>query len=305
MDTACYFIKDTAIFGSFPTQDSVHELERLGVTHFIDLTTDREQVDKVKPYVTMCKYIRFPIEDRYIPSDMYAYSILILNLCIVLDALKDDEKMYIHCRAGLGRSGVVVASILSYRFNMCPEMAIEQATKSLEHRKVLKDKWRKIGVPQTFYQKKFLYRFLHPLNVYKSYMNASTFGFSNYSPHTVTTSDGTMFPTAEAMCQSYKCPWDKDYVQQLLKSKSGYIARDIGEKMYPRIEIHNEYMEEVLRLKFDQHPEVKTNLLRTGLRPLVDHISVEGNILGTLLMKLRKEYYLSKTSFSTNVSHVV
>ena len=44
MDYCSYFIKDKAIFGSFPTQESVYELENEGVKYFVDLTdNDKEK----------------------------------------------------------------------------------------------------------------------------------------------------------------------------------------------------------------------------------------------------------------------
>ena len=38
MDNSSYFIKNRSLFGSFPTQESVQELEEHGVRYFVDLT---------------------------------------------------------------------------------------------------------------------------------------------------------------------------------------------------------------------------------------------------------------------------
>jgi hypothetical protein len=35
MERSSYFIKDKALFGSYPTQESVEELEKEGVRYFI------------------------------------------------------------------------------------------------------------------------------------------------------------------------------------------------------------------------------------------------------------------------------
>jgi predicted NAD-dependent protein-ADP-ribosyltransferase YbiA (DUF1768 family) len=64
-------------------------------------------------------------------------------------------------------------------------------------------------------------------------------------------------------------------------------------------------MEKVLRLKYEQHPDIKRNLITSGLRPLIEHTTSDTfwgdngdgsgkNMLGILLMKLRKEYYLEQ-----------
>ena len=42
MDKSSYFIKDRAMFGSFPTQEAVDELEIQGVRYFINLTNCNE-----------------------------------------------------------------------------------------------------------------------------------------------------------------------------------------------------------------------------------------------------------------------
>ena len=67
MDRSSYFIKDRAMFGSFPTQEAVEELEEEGVRFFINLTHDDEK--KITPYTTKYTQILFPIIDRQVPKD--------------------------------------------------------------------------------------------------------------------------------------------------------------------------------------------------------------------------------------------
>ena len=38
MNNCSYFIKDRAMFGSYPTQEAVQELEHEGVIYFVNLT---------------------------------------------------------------------------------------------------------------------------------------------------------------------------------------------------------------------------------------------------------------------------
>ena len=42
MEYASFFITDKALFGSFPTQAQVEELESTGVRYFVDLTNPNE-----------------------------------------------------------------------------------------------------------------------------------------------------------------------------------------------------------------------------------------------------------------------
>ena len=68
MDNASFFIKNRALFGSFPTQESVDELEKNGVRYFINLT-DLTIEKNIIPYKTNYVYFNYPIIDNYIPTD--------------------------------------------------------------------------------------------------------------------------------------------------------------------------------------------------------------------------------------------
>ena len=142
MDNCSFFIKNKAMFGSFPTQRIVNELETMGVRYFIDLTTDEEKKKKVIPYFTKYTYINFQIVDRHIPTDLRAYAKFILKICTIID--RTPDLVYLGCRGGHGRSGVVVATILCQLFGMSPEDALHQTTICHGNRKMLKEKWRKI-----------------------------------------------------------------------------------------------------------------------------------------------------------------
>jgi len=305
MNTSSYFIKDKALFGSFPTQESVLELEEQGVRYFVDLTTPEEKEKKITAYTTYFNYINYPINDRHVPTDWHRYAQFIIKICKIIKQIKNEEKMYVHCRGGHGRSGVVVASILCHLFQLSPEDALKYTTKCHSNRKHLKDKWRKIGSPQTYTQKKFIYKFFFPLNFYKTYKNSNTFGFSNFSQHKINIKDIGIFANAEAALHAYKNIEDKEFVNSLINAKSGLIARYIGNKTKPTLfweENKIKIMENILHMKIQQNSIVKENLLNTGLRPLIEHTKDDPfwgdngdgtgkNNLGKLLTKIRNKYY--------------
>lgn len=306
MDTSSFFIKDKALFGSFPTQESISELENEGVRYFVDLTTPEEkETNKVILYTTKYNYINYPIPDRSVPTNLQSYAKFIIDISKIIKNLKNNEKLYISCRAGLGRSGVVVASILCYLFKLNPEQSLQYTTKCLNKRKILKEKWRKIGSPQTYGQKKFIYKFFFPLNYYKTYRYTNTFGFSNFSKHPVIIKNIGKFPTIEAAFQAHKNLNDKNYVDSLMKCNSGLMARYIGNSITP---IDNweenklQIMEKLIKLKFDQNEDIREILLNTGLRPLIEHSKDDifwsdngdgtgQNNLGKILTKVRNNYY--------------
>ena len=165
MDNCSYFIKDKALFGCYPTQEAVQELEQIGVTCFVDLTSLDEK--KVTKYKTLNKYMRFPINDRNVPENILEYCKFVLCLCDNIKASSKTELFYIHCRAGHGRSGILVASILASIFSLLPHEALSYTNRCHNNRSVMREKWRKIGSPQTYQQKKYIYKLFQPISLIK------------------------------------------------------------------------------------------------------------------------------------------
>jgi predicted NAD-dependent protein-ADP-ribosyltransferase YbiA (DUF1768 family) len=278
MERASYFIKDRAIFGSFPTQETVNELELKGVRVFINLTHCHEK--KITPYCTKYKSISYPIDDHHVPKDWEGFACFILKVSDIIQSLKTGELIYIHCKGGHGRAGVVVASLFCYIFEMSPNEALEKTTKFHSERSVMRDKWRKLGSPQTFYQKNFVHKFFKPLIFHRVYEKHGTDGFSNFTEHSVYIPDMGLFSSSEKAIQAYK-------------------------NLEEYAEVREEVMYKVVKAKFDQHLELRNNLLKTGLRPIIynvkgDYFWGNGgnnsgvNKLGKILMRIREEYYRQK-----------
>lgn len=93
-------------------QQKVNRLEMFGITHFIDLT----EKDELKPYNhlldTYIEHCRFPIKDVSVPkSHQDVYELMKKIESIISD---DDNKVYIHCWGGIGRTGTIVACLYEY-----------------------------------------------------------------------------------------------------------------------------------------------------------------------------------------------
>lgn len=295
MEKCSYFIEDKALFGSFPSQDTVNFLENIGVKVFVDLTFRDEYM--TFPYTTKYKYINFPIIDRKIPTDWKGFAQLILILSLFLDKSETAEKIYIHCRGGHGRSGMVVASLLCYRLHITPEEALELTNLYHSRRQVMKEKWRILGSPQGKKQKEFVKRFFAPLKFFKPETIGYTAGFHLMSEHPV------YIPGIGKFKNSYKAV---QYYKDSSLLESGDFIPDT--KKPDIIEIINweenkeEYVEKIIYLKFTQNKDISENLMNTGLRDIIkyshDHFWGNGilgygkNIQGVILCKIRKKILL-------------
>ena len=308
MDNACFFIKNRALFGSYPTQDSVKELEEMGVRYFVDLTFPDEKM--ITEYVTNYNYIRYSITDRKIPDNWKTFARFLLKIARIIRHLKytdDPEKhelLYLHCKGGHGRSGIVVACLLCYMGNYTPEKALELTNHCHSKRKTMREVWRTMGSPQSRMQKNFVCNFFEPLYFFRAYKSGYTMGMSNFSAHSVTTELGT-FPTSEAAFQAYKDPENAEYIIQQQESRTPMYSKQIGMKCNLREDWHDirdDLMYKVIKLKFQQHDDIRENLLKTGFRPIIErptgerssaHVFNKRNKLGEILMQIRKEFLKS------------
>jgi protein-tyrosine phosphatase len=85
-------------------------VEGVGVSRFVDLSSSE---DWMPPYRSLlsrgCEYLRYEILDRRLPVDTPKLQALIE--LIIADA-QAGQLSYMHCQAGLGRTGTVVGCLL-------------------------------------------------------------------------------------------------------------------------------------------------------------------------------------------------
>lgn len=260
MDRTSEFIKGKALFGSYPTQEVVRILEDNGVRYFFDLTCKYEK--KIYGYTTKYHYEKYPITDHKIPVHWNSFSAFILKIVNVITSLKEEEKIYVHCKGGHGRSGIVVACILCHMNKILPSEAITLTTKYHNNRITMREKWRKIGSPQTRAQKHFVTRFFKPLYIHKDLKN-------NFR-----------FPTQE--------------VYNVLSES--LIEGETESEINSEKAVYN-----ILLEKFINNDELTKKLLTTGLRPVYFCSKHEywglnngngKNMLGKLLSELKNYLYI-------------
>ena len=302
MERSSEFVKNKALFGSYPIQEQVEELEKSGVRYFVDLTCDGET--KIIPYNTKHTYMRYPIKDRRVPTHWKSFAIFIIELANIIKSPNNKWKIYIHCKGGHGRAGVVVACLLCYLYGMSPPEALSETKKYHNMRKEMREKWRKMGSPQTRSQKHFVTKFFEPLYIYMNYTTYFSADFSNDADISVLIPGFGLFPTATSAFNSFKDPTNNDYVKKL------EMYTDIDEirkviKNCPEPDDWNEnrenYMYTILKLKFKQHDKLQIHMMNTGLRPIIvrssdtfwgkmDNTSGK-NMTGKILECIRKLLY--------------
>lgn len=294
MDRCSYFIENKALFGSSPSQETVVQLEDIGVRYFIDLTYKNER--NIYSYTTQYTKINYPIIDRYIPTELISFSSLILKICNIIKNLQNNEKIYIHCKGGHGRSGIVVACVLCIYLKISPELALELTKKYHRNRHTMNEKWRIIGSPQTDKQKDFVRTFFKPIYFNNSYLN-------NASPYPISIKDIGIFPTAESAYQYHKNPTDKEYIISQLNSKSSEESKHLGKNTLLAVDNWKDFrvsvMEKILKQKFNQYPRLKSKLMSTCLKPIIlctnkktFWTNMEYNMFGKILQKIRNEYII-------------
>ena len=258
MESSSYFIKDKAIFGSYPNQQSVHELEKIGVKCFVDLTLPDEK--KIVPYNTTQKCLKFPIYDQNVPTDLRAFFKFILQITKIVRELRVEEKIYIHCKGGHGRAGLVVACLLCYIFSLSPYESLQYTSECHNNRKNMRDRWRKIGSPQTYSQKKFVYKSFHTVN-----MNALVKHL--LSEKSTPENKNTQDYFAEYKEKFTENSSDKVFKQFTKKKKVTHSTDDISVVEWD--DVKDNILRYLILSFFNLNIEVKEHFMKSFLRPII------------------------------------
>jgi hypothetical protein len=279
MERSSEFVKDKALFGGFPIQNEVDMFENNGIRYFINLACLEEK--GINPYITKYNYIHYPIKDRRVPTNWKTFSQFIIKVGDIIKNLPTGEKVYIHCKGGHGRSGTVVACLLCYIFNIPPSDALTDTNIYHSNRKEMREKWRRLGSPQTRSQKHFVSKFFEPFFIYNNYTKYFSEGFSNDSDLSVMIPGLGLFPNATSAFAASINPLEEKHTSTL----------ELRETMYT-----------ILNYKFDQHEHIRKNMLGTGLRYII-FISIDPfwgrldktgkNMIGKILIDVRKNLYIN------------
>jgi hypothetical protein len=103
----CYWLAEGAVLaGQHPGAGGAVRLLQAGVTHFVDLTAPGEPVQAYD--AAPARYSRHAITDFGIPG----IDALHATLADIEATVAAGGLVYLHCRAGIGRTGTVAACLL-------------------------------------------------------------------------------------------------------------------------------------------------------------------------------------------------
>jgi hypothetical protein len=257
---------DTGYFGAYPTDEYISVLKDEGFQYIIKLNLESEKNISKYPE-NLVPIIHYPIKDNNVPQDWDKFSSLIN---FIVKQLRDKIKIFIHCKGGHGRSCILIACIIYVLYeNMNARESIEYTIKIHNQRTNLSDRWKEIKSPLTKTQYVFLYKFLNPICILKSYNTGYQAGFSGSSLFEIETELG-IFSNIDAAFQTE--------------------IRTLETKTYDELEI----MTKLTKIKFETYKELIPVLTTTGIRKIYDYsrYAFGNNLVGKSLVKIREEYQL-------------
>ena len=264
MDNCSYFIEGKGLFGSYPNKSSYEELVENGVKYFVDLTTENEKSKLYKYENNNC--YSYQIKDRYIPENIYMFCKFIYKLENIITNMKDDEKIYIHCKGGHGRCGVIVSCLLCHIFKYSADKSLELTNQYHNNRKVMNERWRKLGSPQTDRQKEFVKRLFKPIFLDNIYSRNTYYPLHNLSNHHIKY-DNIFYKNVNVCYYSLK---DRKFYNRLNNTKHYYEFKKVIENISSNNIKGNEkiILSNILKSKFTNNNDVKEILTKTLLKPI-------------------------------------
>jgi hypothetical protein len=285
-DTSSFFIQDKALFGSYPSQEIVDDFEEKGVVCFVDLTTDHEKHKLVRYTVNKGNYINFPIRDNYIPIDLFGFSKFICKITNIIQNLNDNQSIYVHCKGGHGRAGIVVSCLLCFINKITSYEALSLTNKCHSKRPVMKDKWRNIGSPQTDKQKEFVIRLFKPIYLNNVCNKNTYFPLNNNSKHTIIYNN-TTYKNLNECLYSILYPEDRGEIE---KCKNFHELRKIIQDK-DGVLLDDDMITNLFKFKLTHYDDVRIILKKTLIRPI---LYKENNFdLGYYLNKIRFRLFMS------------
>jgi hypothetical protein len=112
-----WVIPNLLLAGEYPgdvnaaeARQRLDRLQQTGITSFVDLTEEGERPPYRHLLADHADYLRSPIVDSSVPNNVSQTQEI---LATVRAALASNKGLYVHCRAGIGRTGLIVGCFLA------------------------------------------------------------------------------------------------------------------------------------------------------------------------------------------------
>ena len=157
------------------TRDRLNKLLAVGIECFVDLTKPTEllRYDTELPFHV--EYIRKPIKDHGVPGGR---SQMVEILEYVANSMRAGRPVYVHCRAGIGRTGTVIGCLLVER-GLSGDGALDELNRLWQQTRRSKT-WTYI--PETEAQSKFIREWQPSLQVGGFELSAAAAAVSAVGP---------------------------------------------------------------------------------------------------------------------------
>lgn len=154
-------------FGGFPSSSHLQQLKDGGFKYIVDCTTvdEKQKLPMYNAQEYGLIYIHYPILDNFIPTDTRSFLDFIRWLGFLVRHMAPNELMYIHCRGGHGRSGLVLACMICLLYKVHPTDSIRELTRAHLERKILSPRWKKRLCPANEIQRLYLHNLFCPRRI--------------------------------------------------------------------------------------------------------------------------------------------
>jgi hypothetical protein len=158
----CSVYQKSVLFGGYPSKQMFNELLDHGVSVFVDMTTRYDRY-KFRYIYNHPHRVSFPILDNSIPYNKDNFCRFIVYISYII--YYQREKLYIHCKGGHNRSGLVISAILCFLENCIPVEAMKITADLHSARIYLKPKYKNSLCPDNVKQRQFLCNIFQPFVV--------------------------------------------------------------------------------------------------------------------------------------------
>ncbi len=153
-----WIIENSVLIGASPQSHTLPLILETGITVFVNLVEKRAAHWYQKRLPRYVIYLSFPIASRNEPDKIDTDKLLDYLLFLI----SEGKKLYVHCRGGNGRAGMIAALLYGRYYNVHASEAIRAIEKAREQRI---DKSRNfVPTPETTAQVEFVGQMLGVLD---------------------------------------------------------------------------------------------------------------------------------------------